>query len=100
MKKLISVLASIIIIISFSNCTKNNTIQSISETELFNLDYGNFEEQISVADLNQIGDIRLGIAMKDGFFYIVDGYSKKIMELNSYGDILSLFIMKIRVQAV
>ncbi|MCR4901144.1 MAG: hypothetical protein K5907_10060 [Treponema sp.] len=91
MKKLISVLASIIIIISFSNCTKNNTIQSISETELFSLDYGNFEEQISVADLNQIGDIRLGIAMKDGFFYIVDGYSKKIMELNSYGDILSLF---------
>ena len=72
-------------------CGKNGTIQSISETELFSLDYGNFEEQLSVADLNEVGNIRLGIAMRDGFFYIVDGYSKKIMELNSYGDMLSLF---------
>lgn len=89
MKKLF--LAAIIISVIFSSCTRSNTIQSISETELFSLDYGNFEEQLSVTDLNQIGDIRLGISMRDGFFYIVDGYSKKIMELNSYGDMLSLF---------
>ncbi|MBO4532480.1 MAG: hypothetical protein J5726_02150 [Treponema sp.] len=89
MKKIF--LATIIISIIFSACTRSNTIQSISETELFSLEYGNFEEQISVVDLNQIGDIRLGISMRDGFFYIVDGYSKKIMELNSYGDMLSLF---------
>ena len=89
MKKIF--LATIIITIIFSACTRSNTIQSISETELFSLDYGNFEEQLSVTDLNQIGDIRLGISMRDGFFYIVDGYSKKIMELNSYGDMLSLF---------
>ena len=89
MKKLF--LAAIIIIVTFSSCTRSNTIQSISETELFSLSYGNFEEQLSVTDLNQIGDIRLGISMRDGFFYIVDGYSKKIMELNSYGDMLSLF---------
>ena len=89
MKK--NLLAAIIIIAIFSACSKTTTIQSISETELFGLNYGNFEEQLSVSDLNQVGDIRLGIAMRDGFFYIVDGYSKKIMELNSYGDILSLF---------
>lgn len=75
----------------FTGCERNNTIKSISETELFTLPYGNFEEQISIADLNAIGDVRLGIAMREGFFYIVDGYSKKIMELNSYGDMLSLF---------
>ena len=78
-------------ILLITSCTRNNTIQSISETELFTLNYGNFEEQLSVADLNDVGNIRLGIAMRDGFFYIVDGYSKKIMELNSYGDMLSLF---------
>ena len=89
MKKLF--LAAIIIIVTFSSCSRSNTIQSISETELFSLDYGNFEEQLSVTDLNQIGDIRLGIGMRDGFFYIVDGFSRKIMELNSYGDMLSLF---------
>lgn len=75
----------------FTGCERNNTIKSISETELFTLPYGNFEEQISIADLNEIGDVRLGIAMREGFFYIVDGYAKKIMELNSYGDMLSLF---------
>lgn len=91
MKKLIPFLASIIIIVILSACNKNNTIQSINETELFTLDYGNFEEQLSVADLNQVGSLRFGIAMRDGFFYITDGFSKKIMELNSYGNMLSLF---------
>ena len=91
MKKIMPFLAAITIIVTFFSCSKTTTIQSISETELFGLNYGNFEEQLSVSDLNQVGDIRLGIAMRDGFFYIVDGYSKKIMELNSYGDMLSLF---------
>ncbi len=91
MKKIIPFLVSVIITAAFFSCNKNTTIQSISETELFSLEYGNFEEQLSVTDLNEIGDIRLGISMRDGFFYIVDGFSKKIMELNSYGDMLSLF---------
>ena len=89
MKKKFFIFAVLIVILT--GCSKNSTIQSISETELFTLNYGNFEEQLSVADLNQVGDIRLGIAMRDGFFYIVDGFSRKIMELNSYGDMLSLF---------
>ncbi len=75
----------------FTSCIKNETVQSISETELFSLPYGNFEEQISVSDLNNVGDVRYGIAMQDGFFYIVNGESKKILELNSYGDLLTLF---------
>ena len=29
--------------------------------------------------------------MRDGFFYIINGEAKKIMELNSYGDLLTLF---------
>ncbi len=31
------------------------------------------------------------MTMIDGFFYIANGESKKIMELNSYGDLLTLF---------
>ena len=77
--------------ILFTSCLKNETVQSISETELFSLPYGNFEEQLSVTDLNEVGDVRFGIAMQDGFFYIVNGESKKILELNSYGDLLTLF---------
>lgn len=75
----------------YFSCSKNNVVESISETELFTLNYGNFEEQLSISDLNTVGEVRYGIVMKDGFFYIVDGSSKKTMELNSYGDLLTLF---------
>lgn len=75
----------------FTSCLGNETVQSISETELFSLPYGNFEEQLSVSDLNDVGNVRFGVVMQDGFFYIVNGESKKILELNSYGDLLTLF---------
>lgn len=82
-----------VILISFGilSCANKGTIEALQETNLFSLNYGNFEEQISINDLNKVGNIRSGIAMRDGFFYIVDGESKKIMELNSYGDLLSVF---------
>lgn len=75
----------------FYSCSKNDTVQTINETELFTIPYGKFEEQLSVSDLNEIGDIRFGMTMQDGFFYIINGEAKKIMELNSYGDLLTLF---------
>ena len=77
--------------IIFTSCLGNETVQSINETELFSLPYGKFEEQLSVSDLNNVGDVRFGITMQDGFFYIINGEAKKIMELNSYGDLLTLF---------
>ena len=61
----------------FTSCLGNETVQSISETELFSLPYGSFEEQLSISDLNDVGDVRFGIAMQDGFFYLVNGESKK-----------------------
>lgn len=74
----------------FSAC-KGKGIESIGENKLFSVPYGNFEEQISVTDLNDVGNCRFGIAMRDGFFYLINGESRKIMEFNSYGDLLTLF---------
>jgi len=74
-----------------TSCSRNETVQSINETELFTIPYGKFEEQISISDLNDIGNVRFGITMQDGFFYVINGEAKKIMELNSYGDLLTLF---------
>ena len=91
MKKSLLALVIIVFCLFFTSCLKNETVQSISETELFSLHYGNFEEQLSISDLNDVGNVRFGIAMQDGFFYIVNGESKKILELNSYGDLLTLF---------
>lgn len=75
----------------FIGCSKSNVIKSINETELFTIPYGNFEEQISVTDLNSVGNVRFGLYMRDGFFYIVNGESQKVMEFNSYGDLITLF---------
>lgn len=83
-------LAICIISLLFASCN-SGSLQVLNEETLFTLNYGNFEEQISIHDLNKVGDIRSGIAMRDGFFYIVDGYLEKTMELNSYGDLLSIF---------
>lgn len=91
MRKIILFTALLFTALIFTACIKTETVQSISETELFSLPYGNFEEQLSITDLNDVGDVRFGIAMQDGFFYIVNGESKKILELNSYGDLLTLF---------
>lgn len=78
-------------VLFFTGCGKNNTVQLLKENQLFTIPYGNFEEQLSVVDLNNVGNIRIGITMRDGFFYVVDGEAKKMMELNSYGDLLTLF---------
>ena len=91
MRKILFIAAMFVSLQFFTSCLKSETVQSISETELFSLPYGNFEEQLSVSDLNNVGGVRFGIAMQDGFFYIVNGESKKILELNSYGDLLTLF---------
>lgn len=92
MKKNFFVISTIFFIFfGFFSCSKSEIVQSISETQLFKLNYGKFAQQLSVSDLNNTGVVRYGISMQDGFFYIVNGESKKIMELNSYGDLLTLF---------
>ncbi len=75
----------------FVSCLRKNTVESISEDELFTVSYGNFEEQLNIFSLNEIGNIQTGLFMQDGFFYLVNGENYKIMEMNSYGDLLTLY---------
>lgn len=91
MKNCIKWLFSGLAIISLSSCAPQNTTASLEETEIFSLEYGNFEDELNVYDYTRIGTINLDMAMYDGFFYISNAESKKVMELNSYGDLLTLF---------
>lgn len=77
--------------IFFASCGRSNKVLSVSENELFSLDYGNFAEQINLFKLREGGQVSSSLYMRDGFFYIVNGDAGKIMSLNSYGDLLSLF---------
>ena len=68
------------------SCKKNASVASVKRQELFSLKYGSFEEQLNMAGgLNATGAVNTAIAMRDGFFYVSNGESKKILELNSYG---------------
>lgn len=74
---------------TFVSCSKSST--SMEEKNVFSLNYGNFEDEINLFDYNQVGDISMGVTMRDGFFYIANSAAGKIMELNSYGDLLTLY---------
>lgn len=78
-------------LVFFFSCTRKGTIAAIEEDELFSLQYGNFEDELNMFNFASVGNVNTSIAMRDGFFYIANGQAKKIMELNSYGDLLMLF---------
>ncbi|WP_294430222.1 hypothetical protein [uncultured Treponema sp.] len=90
MKKIV-LLVSFLSSFLFISCFKNGQVHSVSENSLFTLGYGNFEDELNLFDLAKTGSVRTYMTMRDGFFYIANGESKKILELNSYGDLLSLY---------
>ncbi len=75
----------------FFGCKKSKIVSSVEKETLFDLNYGNFENELNVANLSGAGEVNISLAMKDGFFYILNGESKKVMEMNSYGDLLALY---------
>lgn len=80
------------LIFTFLSCKQNSVVSSIERNKLFSLKYGNFENQLNLFDLTDSGNIiPTALTMQNGFFYISNGESKKILEMNSYGDLLSLY---------
>ena len=75
----------------FASCIRSNKVLSVSENELFTLNYGNFAEQMNLFKLKESGPVSTSLYMRDGFFYIVNGDAGKVLSLNSYGDLLSIF---------
>lgn len=72
------------------SCSKEQMVSNVQNELLFNLSYGNFEDELNVFDIAEIGTINTRIAMKEGFFYILNGEARKIMEMNSYGALLNI----------
>ncbi|QTQ13634.1 hypothetical protein HRQ91_03710 [Treponema parvum] len=75
----------------FSSCADSGVSNIVDSEKLFVLEYGKFDNQIDLFNISSVGPMSTFISMKDGFFYISNGESKKIMEMNSYGDLLTLF---------
>ena len=69
-----------------------DTVSRVEREKLFTLSYGRFEDQIDLfgLDSGSIGpDTR--IYMQDGMFYIANSGSQKILQLTSFGDLLSVY---------
>lgn len=81
----------VLFLLLFISCGRTGKIRVIAENRLFSVDYGNFEEQLNLFGLKNVGAVSTSITMRDGFFYIVNGEAQKILSLNSYGDLLALY---------
>lgn len=84
----------ILIFLTLSCKGKNSDAAVIKQETLFTLSYGNFADEINLFSMRDIGDICTGLAMQDGFFFIVNGEAQKIMKTTSYGDLLTVFYNK------
>ncbi|MBE6347735.1 MAG: hypothetical protein E7064_02160 [Spirochaetaceae bacterium] len=78
-----------LILLNFS-CSRNQTISTIKEENLFSLNYGKYENELQLFNLANLGNINTKIFMKDGFFFIADDNAKKIIQTTSYGDLLGI----------
>ena len=73
------------------SCKKDRASSQVEMETLFDLGYGNFEDELNAFEIPSAGRIKISLEMRDGFFYILNGEAKKIMELNSYGDLIALY---------
>lgn len=85
------VVAVAILAATLSSCTESGGVVSLDEHQLFSLKYGNFEDQLNLFTLANPSPVSTTLTMRDGFFYIANGEARKVLELNSYGDLLSIY---------
>ncbi|AEE16736.1 putative lipoprotein [Treponema brennaborense DSM 12168] len=84
-------LISALIGVLFCACSESKVVISVDKNTLFSIGYGNFEDELNLFTLSGAGPVNTRFEMRDGFFYVSNAESKKIMDLNSYGDLIGLY---------
>ncbi|WP_245540241.1 LIC_12708 family protein [Sediminispirochaeta bajacaliforniensis] len=75
----------------FSSCEAGDG-NTLKRETLFSLKIGKMEDDLDLVEHYGVPYTeKTRIVMRNGLFYIGNGNSKKVMEFNGYGDILSLF---------
>ena len=74
----------------FFSCGGNKPIFALKKQDLFDLQYGNFENELKLFNLRQSTPVNTRLIMHDGFFYLANGEAGKIMQLTSYGDLIGI----------
>ncbi len=87
-KFLLFLLMCAVIPFIFFSCEKTSVSNNLTSETLFSLNYGSFENELKFYDLSGGSEISSKIVMQNGFFYISDSNARKVMEVNSYGDLM------------
>ncbi len=77
--------------LALASCSSEK-ISRVEREKLFTLQYGRFEDELDLFGLDSGStgpDTR--IAMQDGLFYVANSGSQKIIQLTSFGDLLSVY---------
>jgi hypothetical protein len=78
--------------ILYTGCSREDQgVLTIKREPLFLLNYGRFEDEIDLFDINSLVPLNTYLYMQDGIFYLTNGKTKKIIQFTSYGGILSVF---------
>ena len=83
----LAALALLAPVLLLAACAPASQTGSIQRRDLFSIGYGMSENQI---DLSTQGRDGIDLTMSKGIFHMLDGSSRKIMRLSSYGDLLAL----------
>jgi hypothetical protein len=92
MKTKVLLLVIVPVTILFISGCKRDSEQTLQKELLFSIPIGKMEDELSFFQLeeNPFRE-KIRLFMRDGLFYISNGGAHKIMQFNSYGDILSLY---------
>lgn len=85
--RLVLLIVAVVPLLFFS-CEKTAVSNTLTSETLFSLKYGSFENELSFYNLTGGSEITSEIVMRNGFFYISDSTARKVMEVNSYGDLM------------
>ncbi|WP_428768366.1 hypothetical protein V1L52_07380 [Treponema sp. HNW] len=83
-------LVLLVILLPFFSCGGNKPISALKKQDLFDLQYGNFENELKLFNLRESAPVNTRLIMHDGFFYLANGEAGKIMQLTSYGDLTGI----------
>ena len=74
-------------LVFLKGCARNAPLRPTAREDLFTLEYGDFQSQISMRG----GSAPIvDLTMRQGIFTVLDGVGKKATRFTSYGDILSI----------
>lgn len=83
---------AVFLVMVAAGCHRESVVQYVPREDLFTISYGKFEDQLIFDNMEYLGEVKPAtLYMQDGFFYVLSSVSKKVMQFNSYGDLLGIY---------